>query len=264
MAGPERPMCVLMGARALTETVAEWSFRLRNALPWSAPAWKSQARSWERWQRRSLTRDPAEAAVLRQRHDLERWPQLLSAIELDENLYVLEVLDGILPAHLPAGRGLDVGSKNGAVLPALVAATGRAFDLVELDAHRRYLDLSTRRAHGERLAAALPGCRYRSGSVTSVEEQFAVVTWFLPFVHEGPLRAWGLPARFFAPEALLRHVCARVLPGGVLVVVNQGEAERDTQRGLFARLGLAAEETGLIESPLSPFRRPRYGFRWRP
>ena len=118
---------------------------------------------------------------------------------------MLDLLDRHLPA-LPAGPGLDVGAKNGVLLPALRAVWPHPWDLVELDAHRRYLDLSTRRAHGERLARAFPGCRYMAGSVEDITERYALVTWFLPFVHEGPLRAWGLPRRFFAPERLFRHV----------------------------------------------------------
>lgn len=260
-----------MGRRAgLTEVVArtsaELAFRLRNALPWSPPVRRPTVGSWPGWERQTSARDPQaqhRAADLRARHDLERWISLLAAIEVDENLYVLDVLERTLPAVLPPGRGLDVGSNNGAVLPALVTAAGRPFDLVELDAHRRYVDLSTRRAHGERMVAAYPGSRYIAGSVTGVSTRFAVVTWFLPFVHEAPLRAWGLPDRFFAPELLLRHVCERVLPGGVLLIVNQGESERDTQRALFGRVGVIPDELDRITSPLSPFVRPRFGFRWR-
>jgi hypothetical protein len=57
-------------------------------------------------------------------------------------------------------------------------------------------------------------------------------------------------------------VTARVAPGGTLLVVNQGERERECQRALFAGLGLAATDLGLLKSPLSPFQRERFGFRW--
>jgi hypothetical protein len=98
--------------------------------------------------------------------------------------------------------------------------------------------------------------------VTALDGHYGVVLWFLPFVVEGALRSWGLPRRFFAPEALFRHVLARVAPGGVLLVVNQGEGERDAQRALFEGAGAMPVEVGLIESPLSRFKRPRWGFRW--
>jgi hypothetical protein len=54
----------------------------------------------------------------------------------------------------------------------------------------------------------------------------------------------------------------RVAPGGVLFIVNQGEREREVQRDLLTGLAITATDLGLIESPLSPFRRPRFGFRW--
>jgi hypothetical protein len=147
-------------------------------------------------------------------------------------------------------------------LPALHTAVPGPWDLVELDAHRRYADLSTRRAHGERVARAHAGCRYIAGSVAELQGQYGVVIWFLPFLFEEPLRAWGLPRRFFAPEALFGHVLDRVAPGGSLLIVNQGERERDRQRDLFAARGVQAIPLGLLESPLSPFRRKRFGWRW--
>jgi hypothetical protein len=173
------------------------------------------------------------------------------------------VLDRQLGPGLPDGRALDVGSKNGGTLPALHAALPRRWDLVELDAHRRYLTLATRRAFGESMVRGFPGCRFVAGSVTTLPGPYAVVTWFLPFVHEAPLRAWGLPPRFFAPATLLRHVVNTLTPGAVLLILNQGEAESETQGRLFTDLGLRAEALGQVDSVLSPFRRARFGWRYR-
>jgi SAM-dependent methyltransferase len=245
-------------------------FWLRNVLPWSLPAWPRTAGTWDRLMLRLSPAAQDRAGELRARHDLDAWPRLLTPIQLHEDLALLDLLDRHLPADLPEGRGLEVGAKNGSALPALVAASRRPWDLVELDAHRRYMTMSTRRAHGERLVGAFASgsdgglvCRFIAGSVTSVKDAYAVITWILPFVHERPLRAWGLPRRFFAPLQLLRHVCSLVAPGGVLFVVNQGEGERDTQRGLFQDLGLQPNELGRLVTPLSPFRRPRFGFLWQ-
>jgi SAM-dependent methyltransferase len=198
------------------------------------------------------------------RHALDDWEACCSRQEWRESLYVLDVLDAVLPRDLPPGRGLDVGSKNGCTLPGLATASPRGWDLVELDAHRRYLWGATRRAYGEALAACFPDCRYHAADVLTLPGPWAVVTWFLPFLTEGPLRAWGLPARFLQPERLLEHVCRRVLPGGALLVVNQGEAEAALQATLFERLGLSPRALGPVESPLSPFRLRRHGFLWRP
>jgi hypothetical protein len=244
------------------DRLAELGFRWRQALRWSAPAWKWRASSLTRCLAPLSAEARARGEALAARHDLSAWTRLLSAIELRENLYTLDVLEQHLPPGLPPGPALDVGSKNGSLLPALRAAWPRPWDLVELDAHRRYPDLSTRRAHGERMAAAFPGCRYLAGSVADLAGRYALVTWFLPFVHEGPLRAWGLPRRFFAPEALLRHVTGLCLPGGALLVVNQGQAEHETQLALFSTLGLTPHPLGRLQSCLSPFHRPRHALVW--
>jgi SAM-dependent methyltransferase len=252
-------------ADAMTDRGRALSFWLRNHLPWSLPPWKRNAGSWTA----ALASLPpaaqsrAEELARRAPELRERWPALLSPLELHENLYLLDLLARHLPATLPEAPGLDVGSKNGLTLPALVAASLRGWDLVELDAHRRYATLSTRRAHGERIAKEFPGCRYIAGSVLDCTGAYAVITWILPFVHEAPLRAWGLPRRFFEPERLFRHVAGLLAPGGVLFIVNQGEGEHETQKRLFTEVGLAPDDLGPLESVLSPFRRTRFGFRWQ-
>jgi hypothetical protein len=246
--------------RDLQDWINDLGFRLRGALPWSAPAWRLRKGSWPRVLGQLDTAAAERARQLRERHPMQGWESWLDDRQWQENLYVLDLLE----RHLPdaKGPGLEVGAKNGSLLPALHAAVPGPWDLVELDAHRRYLDLSTRRAHGERVAAGFAGCRYLSCSVTEVQGHFGTIVWVLPFLFEEPLQAWGLPRRWFAPEALFAHVVAQVAPGGTLFVVNQGEDERDRQRALFSERGLTPVELGLLESPLSPFRRPRFGFRW--
>lgn len=250
---------------------ADWfndlAFRARNRLRWSAPARSRPAGTFAPLNARLTPAGRARADELRRRYDLARWPQLLTARQLQENLYVLDVLDqrgvnqhGVVGAA--GAHGLDIGAKDGSTLPARVAAGPPAWDQIELDAHRRYADLSTRRAHAEKLAAAFPGCRYLTGSVTELTGTYQVITWILPFVRLGPLRAWGLPARCFEPSRLLRHVVGLCAPGGRLLVVNQGPEERDLQHALFADAGIAIDAAP-VESALSPFRLPRFLFSWR-
>jgi hypothetical protein len=243
----------------LDELAFAWRARFQTSLP-----------AWKRVAPRALVEralDPAarsRLAALAPGQALAAWEGSCSLQEWRESLYALDVLSGVLPSGLPAGRGLDVGAKNGCTLPGLATASPRGWDLVELDAHRRYAWGATRRVYGEALAARFPGCRYHSRSVLDLDGPWALVTWFLPFLTEAPLRAWGLPARFLEPERLLRHVTERVLPGGALLVLNQGAEEADLQAGLFERLGLRARALGRVDSPLSPFRRLRFGFLWRP
>jgi hypothetical protein len=235
------------------------AFRLRSTLTWSPPAFK-----------RLASRAEVEAvldvagrdclAALERRFDLSAWAGCCSLPEWRESLYVLDVLRTHLPANLPEGRGLDVGAKNGCTLPGLATASPRGWDAVELDAHRRYLWGSTRRVYGEALARRFPGCRFVAGSVADQPGPWAVATWFLPFLTAEPLAAWGLPARALEPERLLRHVLERLLPGGALLLVNQGREEAELQRQLLDEVGARARELGRVDSPLSPFRLERFGF----
>jgi len=189
------------------------------------------------------------------------WSRSLSFAEWHEALYVLDWLQGRTRPATPAS-GLDVGSKNGIHLPALHAVFPVPWTLVELDAHRRYGTGHTRQARAEALLAGYPGCRFLASSVTTLrpeEARFDVITWSLPFVFIEPLQRWGLPRRFFQPEALLAHVLSLLSPEGVLHVVNQGEAERDEQLRLLSVVGARVSDVAPLPSVLSPFQRTRWG-----
>lgn len=177
-----------------------------------------------------------------------------------ESLYVLDILDRYLDQPDLAQPALDVGCRNGGYLPGLHAWTNGPWDGVELDAHRRYCSLTTRRAHGERIARLLPGCRYIAGNVLDLHHSYGFITWFLPFLEPEPLQDWGLPLRFLMPLQLLKHVWSLLLPGGRLLVINQDKEEAELQQQLFQQAGIAAQSLGQIESPLSPFQRRRFGW----
>ncbi len=180
--------------------------------------------------------------------------------EWRESLYALDVGSTHMGSTLP-GRALDIGSKNGAMLPGLVTALPTGWDAVELDAHRRYLWGSTRRVYGESLARLFPDCRFLAADVRAVTGAYSVITWFLPFLTPEPLVAWGLPDSHLVPEVLLRHALGLLRPGGVMLVVNQGEREAELQQALFSRLDVPAQALGPITSALSPYSRHRFGFR---
>lgn len=240
--------------RALADAARDLALRARRAVPWSLPAWKHplpRARATAAWSEAARSR----LDELGRRYDLAPWDRVCGAQDWVESAYVLDLLDTCLPADLPPGRALDVGAKNGAYLPGLATAAARGWDAVEIDAHRRYLWGSTRRVYGEAMAAAFPGCRFVAGDVRELDGPWALVTWLLPFLTPAPLVAWGLPERLLRPAELLEHVWARIVPGGALLVVNQGEDEHRLQLELLAGRGTSL---GRLSGPLCPFRMPRY------
>ncbi|MFX6226278.1 hypothetical protein ABTF68_22660, partial [Acinetobacter baumannii] len=73
--------------------------------------------------------------------------------------------------------------------------------------------------------AAIPQATYRVGDLRRWQSSAHLISHFLPFVFEDPHLAWGLPLGYFSPQAQLNHLLARLTPGGLLLIVNQGEAE---------------------------------------
>jgi SAM-dependent methyltransferase len=249
--------------RRVADFPREVGFAFARWLRWSPPSWKRRVADGV-----SAVHPLGEAALARLaelelRYDLSPWPRVCSASEYRESLYVLDLVERFVTPVAPAGPGLDVGSKNGAYLPGLCAARPGRWVGVELDAHRRYLNLATRRGHALGLIQPYPEARYLAGSVLDLEDRYAVVTWFLPFVVVEPLDAWGLPRRFFEPQRLLEHVVERLLPGGVLLIVNQGEREAEAQATLLRSVGATFEALGRMQSEVSPFRLQRFGWRVR-
>jgi SAM-dependent methyltransferase len=244
--------------RETAEIGRDISWRLRGALTWSPPAIR-RSRSLPALLR-TLPPDLRPAAERLAARHAPGWERACDPWGFRESLYVLDLLDRCVGPPSSPLPSLDIGCKNGCYLPGLWAWSGGPWDGVELDAHRRYWTLATRRAHGEWIARRLPGCRYLAANLLDLRGAYGFVTWFLPFLHEAPLRAWGLPRRFLQPVRLLEHVRTLLAPGGRLLVVNQGEAEAERQERLFREIGIAASPAGRIESPFSPFRRPRFGW----
>jgi hypothetical protein len=247
------------------------AYRARSRVRWAPSPWPHRLRPVAHDLRGSSAVARARAEVLGRAHTaIAGWSRWLAPIEVQEALYVLDTLSAIVPRELigPGGAraALDVGSKNATHLPALHALAPCPWTLVEIDSHRRYWNLVTRRSRGERIARAHAGCRYIAGSVRELRaenERFDIITWTLPFVFEEPLAAWGLPQRFFEPAALLAHVLSLLSPRGSLVIINQSEYERDEQRHLLDVAGVASERIaafGPLDSPLSTFRHQRWAF----
>lgn len=193
-------------------------------------------------------------AALAARYGVDAYRDRLGHAAYTKSLFACDVLDRLPAELLPwdcprqTPSALDVGTKNFESAPGLWGALQRGSALprgalrlvgVEIDAYVIYRNLYSRADAAAYYAGLLPGdARYVPGDVCTVEERFDLVTCFFPFLTPSPLLWWGLPRRLLQPEAFFAHVCARVLPGGLLVVVNHSVEERDIQRGLFTAAGL--------------------------
>jgi len=247
----------------LENLMREAAFRWHSLLTWTPPSWKTRVSDVDAMIAKVGVAAPERHRELAVKYDLARWPGVCSAGAYRESRWALDLLARRVVGRVPPGSCLDVGSTNGSYLPGCCAALPGPWTGVELDAHRRYWNLATRRGHALGLLAAYPDANYVAGSVEEVGGQFSAITWFLPFIIPEPFDAWELPKRFYRPEALLRHVWGLLAPGGILLVVNQEEEEAKVQAELFRVVGILAEALGEVESAVSPYRVRRFAFRAR-
>lgn len=220
-----------------------------------------------------------------------RYGETLTRLEELESLLAGagELLGEPLTWPGPTLSWLDVGAKNWAYVQALwsmlCTQTGinqplKGFTLhgIELDGYRLYTDGHSRADYAQVYVdtlkqtglSALPeivmmDVDYRVGDVRAIHRTYDIVTCFLPFVLEMPLLKWGLPRRYFSPEAFLVHLIQRVSPGGVLLLVNQGEAEAQEQEKLLNKVaqtlpGLRWETVGILPNAFDTYAKPHYGW----
>jgi SAM-dependent methyltransferase len=229
---------------------------LRNRLTWSPPA-------RERAEADVSTGDPREP-VWTDRYALGPARNRMTATRWARNLAVVELLEASVSGLWPRQPGwgslrvLDIGSKNFDYVDALAgffswANAGGPVEVtgIEVDAHRRYTDLRTRRAWADHYASFVPGSRYLAGDLEDHQGRYDAVTWFFPFVSEFPLRRWGLPHRLFRPQALFDHAWDLLEPGGTMVIVNLNAAEEALQQGLIRARGLEATSAGPVPGSFS-------------
>ncbi len=162
------------------------------------------------------------------------------------NLFYLEMLERALSEAAPeipqTIHAADIGPSDWFYVHALYVAlkwwnspTGRAVQLAgyEADAYRVCSNLFSRydQAHG--YMHGLEEVHYIPRRFTRQPGKFDFIAMLFPFVFLRDHLAWGLPLRRFNPVELLRDAWASLKPGGVLVIVNQGEAEHLAQRDML-------------------------------
>lgn len=165
---------------------------------------------------------------------------------------------------------LDAGAKNWAYVQAISAfmrfhyAGEFRLDGVELDPNRRYTNFQTRRQAALAFSRDIPEAAYHQGDLLEWHQRADVISHFLPFVLKDPHLAWGLPLTYFNPQALLNHLLDILNPGGLLIIVNQGEAEAEAQQSLLQiaseRCSLEWKSLGQMPARFIEYRYPRYGW----
>jgi hypothetical protein len=270
------------------------NFALRNFLNWSPAIFREQPAGALDFSDFPQA-DAERARDLLSRYGLTDLPQRACRQRVMETLTYLDWLDQLATTHpewfeafsaenFPANNTqpdskesapptlhwLDVGAKNWAYVEALAAFAkahqGENFRLdgVELDPHRRYANFQTRRQAAQTFIADIPQASYHAGDILQWNQPAHIITHFLPFVLEDPHLAWGLPLDYFQPQRILNHVLNLLQPGGLLIVVNQGEWEAEAQEKLFQKAqeshALEVKPLGELPARFIDYQYPRFGW----
>lgn len=263
----------------------EVDFALRRLIRWQRPGFQErpepkdnlfddhppEQQHWmSEWEKQAV--DRYGLADLKARSTRLRYLECLTYLKHLEDLFRNTAVPAPAAERL---RWLDAGAKNWSYVDALDAfgrfhAKSVSLHGVELDGYRVCRGFYSRADMAKAYSRFLPNAEYHVGDVGEHSGQYYIISCFLPFVFERPLLRWGLPLRYFAPETFLSRMAEQVLPGGALLLVNQGEAEAEKQKTLLEELAQNTPgeweitEVGLLSPALCPaFKLPRYGWRCR-
>lgn len=218
----------------------------------------------------------AAAERLQARYPLDHLKTHSTARNFRENLFYLELLERALDETDRVGlgdrRGLDVadiGPSHWFYVHAL-HALWRYWDCAdaprqvtltayESDAFRVYLDFYSRWDYAQAHRQGLPEdrVRYEPRAFTRQPAAFDAVTMLFPFVFIRDHLEWGLPRGAFDPAHLLAEAWASLRPGGVLIIVNQGEAEHSAQRAMLEKQAIPVKAAFRHDSLLFQYDLPR-------
>jgi hypothetical protein len=197
-----------------------------------------------------------------------------------ENLFYLELLESALQrarATLsPVIQAADIGVSQWFYVQALygllkwwqpvtgdaLPEEGRAVTLsgFEADAYRVYIDLYSRYDYALAHLRDLENAHYVPRRFEPQSAAYQFVTLLFPFLFLSDHLKWGLPRPMFSPQQLLADAWASVAPGGLLIIVNQGEAEQAAQRDMLQAAGIPVAVAFCHESLLFHYKFLRYVF----
>jgi SAM-dependent methyltransferase len=191
------------------------------------------------------------AAALVHTYHLAAFRENSSAENFRENLYYLDLLEKAMDA---SGKSLvgeieaaDIGPSSWFYVQALSALlhwwncpSERKVNLsgYEADSYRLYADFHSRIDHANVHLRGIEGAVYLPRPFFRQPGRFDLITMLFPFVFIDDALRWGLPASLFQPEVLLADAYASLKPGGLLVIVNQGQKEHEHQRMMMEKESL--------------------------
>ena len=187
-------------------------------------------------------------------------------INIAQNKYFKEILEQyFFKIQNKELQILDIGSKNWFYVKGIwefFSSFSSSFfiDGVELDAYRLYSNFYSRYEVAKYYSKDLKHANYIAGNLLDINKKYDYITWFLPFVTYNPHKYWGLPKRYFYPEKLLNHAYSLLNDNGQMLIVNQGEKERDVQKAMLEKQNFNFEFLGEIKNNYYKFENKRYGF----
>lgn len=242
-------------------------FALRQAVKWSRPGLRLKNEEKRKFLHHlppaSQPRALKEASTLRQAYQLDALYNLSTVDNYLENLFYLQLMETALNragVALPDSlHVVDIGPSSWFYIRGLYQFlklwnTTKPRDLTitgfETDPYRVYSDFYSRYDHAQVYCSGLAGAAYVPSAFKPVDQEWDVALLFFPFVFLPDHLNWGLPQNTHQPLKLLEQAWASVKPGGVLLVVNQGEKEAAEQRKLFQAANITIREAFPFDSIL--------------
>lgn len=185
---------------------------------------------------------------------------------IQENLYTTDVLNQVFEKKTSEKtKILDIGSKNWFYAKGeyeFFNSFCKNFEIdgIELDAYRLYSNFFSRYEVAQYHIKELKNTNYIAGNLLDLNKNYDYIIWLLPFITKAPLKAWGLPKRFFCPTKLLKHAYNLLNRNGQMLIVNQGEEEAQIQKSLLEKLNIPHKELGKISSEYFEYKNERYAY----
>ena len=191
--------------------------------------------------------------------------ELLKRNEL-ENLYTKDVLNQFLDkTSRKQAQVLDIGCKNWFYAKGEYEFFNSfvedfSLDGVEIDAYRLYSNFYSRYEVAKFFIKGLKNTNYIAGNLLNINKNYDYIIWFLPFVIIEPHKYWGLPKKYFYPEKLLKHAYNLLNENGQLLIINQGEYEKNIQKNLLEKLNIPYKYIDEIDNKYFKYKNKRFGF----